>query len=67
MSAVILSALPEEHPLRNKTLAEIGAEVRNLRHKEFRPVAGMVIARYAYNSLGYVWRDCNEFRAEEKP
>jgi hypothetical protein len=58
-----LAALPAEHSLRNRPLAEIGAECRNVQTSVWRPVAHWSIGQSTYNALRGPWLEFNEWRA----
>ncbi len=58
-----LAELPAEHALRNRPLAEIGAECRNVQTSVWRPINGWAVGKCSYNSLRGPWLECNEWRA----
>ena len=64
---ILLHTLPVDHPLRNKPLGEIGAEIRHKAFNKWRPIGLWRIGKVNYNTLGTVWLDNNEFRAPEQP
>jgi len=60
---VDLGELPEDHPMRNTPLGEIGATCRNRQQERARVVTGWAVASRAYNELAVFWRELNEWRA----
>lgn len=52
MNHIDLGTLPEEHPLRNKPLGEIGAQFKHCRSPEFTTVTGSgPLSKSTYNEL----------------
>lgn len=62
---VSLPALPISHPLRNKPLAEIGAQYSNIHGagKWTTVTAGFGIAKATFNDLTGTWIENNLWRA----
>ena len=63
---ILLHTLPHDHPLRNKPLGEIGAEVNNMHypgvwHSIFRQLRPLT-----YNDIALDWSDDYMFRAPEQ-
>jgi len=65
---VRLDTLPQDHPLRNIPLCDIGAQYRWVYSKgNPRPVLrAFGIARNAFNELGQVWTKEYEWYAEDE-
>lgn len=59
---VLMESLPRGHPLRVAPLSEVAAQCRNKKLAAWREVAKWRIGTTAYDQLGAVWTDCNEFR-----
>jgi hypothetical protein len=68
MALVPLDTLPADHPLRNKPLAEIGAEYQwddtKLPNDWHRVHSGFKIAKNTYNELGTTWTKSYRWRAQ---
>lgn len=64
MEYIDLKTLPENHPLRDRLLVEIGAEYKHINGHEFKPVVpGRPMAEYAYNTLSSDWTNFMDWRA----
>lgn len=51
-----LGKLPEDHPLRNTLLVDIGAEFKHHHWQEFKPIVpGRPLADNTYNTLTGPW------------
>jgi hypothetical protein len=65
MAEIYLAEMPNDHPLRNKSLSEIGAEYQ---HKTLRPSAWRKAAdqggikNSTYNQLGETWTKFDSWR-----
>lgn len=59
----LLHTLPEGHRGRNIALAELGAQCRNWKGKDWREVRTWGIGASTYNQLSNGWHTFNEFRA----
>lgn len=60
---VWLADLPKIHPLRNRPLGEIGAQVKSMTGDSFRSVETWKISPKCYNELDVVWTGYIAFRA----
>ena len=69
MNWVSLPALPIDHPLRNRPLAEIGARYSNKHGLGTWTTVkrSFGIARTAFNDLSSTWRDNNLWQAPLAP
>lgn len=64
---LFLRSLPEDHPLRNSPLAEIGAEYRYSGTKPWRKVLpSFGIAPFSYNQLGDAWLLDKDWRCDSQ-
>lgn len=62
----LLADLPTDHPLRNTPLLQVKAQFKRKEHKNWKDVTpNMNISKVTYNSLGSVWTDYDEWRANE--
>lgn len=66
MKLLTLSELPTDHPLRNRPLGEIGAQVRYIHQTEWQSVEEWNIRTKSYNQLGAIGKNWHEFRAIEQ-
>ena len=66
MEPIILDDLPEDHPLRNTILKDIGAQCRNRLNKLWSPCETWNIRSNTFNELRGPWHDCCEFRATKE-
>lgn len=58
---MLLRTLPEDHPLRNKALIEVGAEYKRYDSKLWQAVTPPYgIAKKTYNDLDSVWTEWDE-------
>ena len=58
-----LETLPEDHPLRNTLLIDLGAEFKHPQWTEFRPLErGRPLDKNTYNTLTGVWIEFFKWR-----
>lgn len=58
----LYTILDDAHPLSNRPLGTLGAEMRNKQSPTWRPVAHWPIGKTSYRDLRGPWKECNEFR-----
>jgi hypothetical protein len=61
-----LKTLPADHPLRNRPLAEIGAEYSNRGGPWKQVLPSYRIAKACYNALGDIWTTHDEWRCTDE-